>query len=462
MSERTPIKMKRLPVMRCVAVVTALALTAAACGSDDDEADVASTPAETSSAAPETAASAPVATEAGPGTSTADSGTVSESESTTAGESGDPLGEPNPATGEELKLMYMWSGVSPAVDNSADLAAMKAMVQYINEYGGGIGTDHRKLVLDDCPTNSDTAVAAACGSTIVDGGYPMVLFNVIGEIEPWATPTLAAGIPIFNFSSSDASILGSPDLVFSMSNPANGIAFFPAALAKDVGAGKTTIDVIDVPAASGPVQALAPMIFEQAGAGEVNTLPISPTAPDHSSDIQAELQSFGPDYVHIIGNPAYCSLSIRALRDADFKGTISGISNCIDAAAKEQLGADLEGVYLSYSAGEDPADPDYAQFLSIIDKYDPSIVPNGTPVGAYVVLESFRRVMEDYSGDYTSADLASHIRNHGPLPHPTTGGTFQCNSQALAILPIACTSAFAYSQLDAEGNPTTFTGASAS
>jgi branched-chain amino acid transport system substrate-binding protein len=337
---------------------------------------------------------------------------------------------------------------------------MKAVVQWINEYGGGIGADHRKLVFDDCPTNSDNAVAAACGSTIVDGGYPMVVLNTVGEVEPWATPTIAAGIPILVFTSADASLLGAPDLVFSMSNPANSVAYFPAALAKQVGATKTTIDVIDVPAATGPVQALAPVVFEDQGAGDVRALPISPTAPDHSTDIQAELQSYNPDLFHVIGNPAYCSLSFRALRDANYEGTISGISNCIDAAAKEQLGSDLEGIYLSYSAGEDPADPDYAQYLAILDKYDPSVVPHGTPVGSYVALESLRRVMADYSGDYTSASIADHIRNHGPLPHPTTGQTFQCNSKALDILPIACTSAFAYSQLDAEGNPTTFTGAS--
>jgi len=452
--------MKKIRVVRGVAVATALALTAAACGGDDDEPSGATaTTAEASSAAPETTAEGSETTAAVPETTGGDSDTTEPSAPADSSAPAGGLGEPNPATGDELKLMYIWSGVSPAVDNSADLAAMKAMVQYINEYGGGIGADHRKLVLDECSTDSDAAVAAACGSTIIDNGYQMVVINTSGEIEPWATPTLAAGIPIFLFASSDASLMASPDLVFNLSNAAAGIAYFPAALANDVGASKTTIDVIDVPAASGPVQGVAPVVFEELGAGEVNALPISPTAPDHSSDIQAELQTFAPDLVHIIGNPAYCSLSIRALRDADYEGTISGISNCIDAAAKEQLGSDLEGVYLSYSAGEDPADPDYSQFLSIVDKYDPSIVPNGTPVGTYVVLESLRRVMEDYSGDYTAADMAAHIRNHGPLPHPTTGGEFQCNSQAVAIIPIACTSAFSYSQLDADGNPTTFTGA---
>jgi len=201
------------------------------------------------------------------------------------------------------------------------------------------------------------------------------------------------------------------------------------------------------------------LVYEELGAGEVHVLPISPTAPDHSTDIQAELQTFDPGVVSIIGNPAFCSLTIRALRDAGYEGIIGGISNCIDAAIIEQLGADLEGVYISYSAGEDPANPDYATYLAIVEEYDPSIVPNGTPVGAYVAMEGFRRVMEDYTGDYSATSIAEHIRTHGPVPQPTiTDATFQCNSEALTILPTACTSAFAYSQLGADGKPTEFFG----
>ena len=77
-----------------------------------------------------------------------------------------------------------------------------------------------------------------------------------------------------------------------------------------------------------------------------------------------------------------------------------------------------------------------------------------------MVIEGFRRLMEDYSGDYSSASITDQIRNHDVLDLPsTTGATFKCDSTALAEagVPIACTNAFAYTQLDAEGSPTTFT-----
>lgn len=452
--------MTRSRWVRVSALLCTGVLAIAACGGDDDD-DAATTEAATTEAAPVETEAAPVETEAAPvETEAAPVETEAAPVETEAPE--DPLGEANPATGEPLKVVWMWSGVSPAVDNSADLASAKAVTQWINEYGGGIGAEGRELELIDCSTNSDAAVAAACGSTIVDSGASAVLMNVVGEIEPWATPTLAAGIPIFAYSTADAAVRGAPDLVFTMSNPVAGIAYAPAALAKEFGVTKSTIVVIDVPAASGPAAALGPLVFGQVGAGEVTVLPISPTATDHNADIQAELQANNPGLVSIIGNPAFCSLTIRALRDAGYEGIIAGISNCIDAAAKEQLGSDLEGVYVSYSAGEDPTDPSYATYLNIVAKYDPELVPNGTPVGAFVALESFRRVMADYAGDYTPASIAAHIRAHEAVDLPTvTGKQFKCDSQALPIIPVACTSAFAYSQLDAEGNPTEFIGASA-
>jgi branched-chain amino acid transport system substrate-binding protein len=285
------------------------------------------------------------------------------------------------------------------------------------------------------------------------------MFNVVGEIEPWATPVIGAGIPIFSYSSADASLLAPGTAAFTMSNPIAGVGLFPAVLSKEQGFSKAAVVVIDVPAATGPAQAFSTGSFAELDAGEVTVVPISPTAPDHGPTIQVALQD-DPELVHIIGNPAFCSLSIRALRDAGFEGTISMISNCIDAPMVEQLGSDLEGIYVSYAAGEDPENPDYQRFVAIVDEFaSEDIEPRGTGTGAFVALEGFRRVMEGYTGELTPEALTERIRTAGPLPQPTIeGATFQCDSTALEVIPIACTSAFTYSVLDASGSPTTFTG----
>jgi len=420
---------------RALAALLVLGLTAATACSDDEKTD-----------------STSVETTEGGSTETTMAGT----ETTMAA---DPLGEAKAATGETFKVGYMWSGVSAAVDNSSDLASAEAVTSWINEYAGGVGADGRKLELVEC-AGSDAATAAACGSTMVESGVSIVLFNVIGDVSTWAPTVLAAGIPIFAFSSADASLMKNPGLVFTTTNPVAGIAYFPAGLAKKVGAKRTAIVVIDVPGAVGPTSALSPGIFEAEQAGEVVIVPISPTAPDHASAIQVELQN-NPDVVSIIGNPAFCSLTIRALRDADYQGAIGGIGNCIDADMLEQFtNGELKDVYISYAGGEDPANADYTLFVNILAKYDSAIAPHGTPAGAFVVLESFRRFLADYAGDYSSADLAAHIAGHAGVDQPTVdGGKLVCDGKALAVVPIACTANYVIAQLDEAGQPVAFTGA---
>lgn len=450
-------------------VVCALALTAAACGDDDDDgaagtaADVATTV-----AAPDTAGGAETTeggTESTEGAGTTDGVETTDGGPATGGggspefDADNPLGELNPADDsmEPLQVGYVWSGVSPSVDNSLDEVSADATVEWINEYGGGIAGHPLELV--KCATNSDAAVAATCGSEMLEAGVPLVMLNVVGEIEPWATPVMEAGIPIFAFSSADASLLVPDSTAFTMSNPISGIGLFPAVLADELGASKSAVIVIDVPGATGPAQAFGPASFEELDAGEVTVVPISPTAPDHGPTIQVALQD-DPEVVHIIGNPAFCSLSVRALRDAGYEGTISMISNCLDEAAIEQLGSDLEGIYVTYAAGEDPQNPDYQRFKAIIEEFAAEdIAPSGTAVGSFVVLEGFRRVMEGYTGELTSEALLAQIRGAEAKPQPTIEGqTFKCDGTAIEAIPIACTSAAAYSVLDASGAPTTFTG----
>lgn len=418
---------------RALAALLVLGLTAAACS--DDKKDATTT----------TAASTDSTT-----------ATTGAPETTVAA---DPLGEANAATGDTFKVGYMWSGVSASVDNTSDKQSAEAVTNWINEYMGGIGADHRKLELVEC-AGSDAATAAACGSTMVESGVQIVLFNVIGDVSTWSTTVLTAGIPIFAYSSADKSLFKNPGMVFTMTNPVAGIAYFPSGLAKKVGAKKTAIVVIDVPGATGPTQALAPGIFKAAGTGDVTVVPISPTAPDHASAIQTALQD-SPEVVSIIGNPAFCSLTIRALRDADYKGAIGMISNCIDADMIKQLSnGELKDIYVSYAGGEDPANADYATFVNIVNKYTPDTDPHGTATGAFVVLESFRRFLADYAGDYSSADLAKTIAGSAGVDQPTVdGGKLVCNGTALAIIPIACTANYVIGQLDATGTPVGFTGA---
>jgi branched-chain amino acid transport system substrate-binding protein len=350
-------------------------------------------------------------------------------------------------SGTKVKIGYIWSGVSAAIDNSADEKTMRAEVKYLNEFGGGIGG--HPVDVSVCATNSDAALAAKCGDQVIADKVSIVLFNVIGEIGQWATKVLEAKIPIFAYSSADASLLKGGD-VFTMSNPIAGLAAFPASVAKKNGFKTAAISVINVPAASGPVNGLAPPFFGAVGA-KVDIVPIAPDAPDHTADVQAALKS-NPELWHIIGNPAYCTLDIKALRTAGYKGKITMISNCLDPAAVKALGADLKGILVSFASGEDPANADTVELKAILKKYAPSVVPQGTPVGTYLVWESFRRIMANQKAVDSASMIAAIKATDGTIGVPTmTGSTIKCDGKQVPGIAIACVSGFLVGELNDQG-----------
>jgi branched-chain amino acid transport system substrate-binding protein len=436
-------------------LLTAGSLIASSCGSSSKTPAAAGTTAAPAAAA--TTAAPAAATTAAPAAATTAApaaATTAAPAATTAAPSADPLGAKGPApTGTPIKIGYVWSGVSASVDNSGDEVATQAMVKFLNEYQSGIAG--HPISLSICATNSDTALAAKCGDQMIADNVAVVLFNVVGEIAPWATKVIEAKIPIFAYSSADASLMKGGD-VFTMSNPIAGLASFPASVAKKNGFTSAVVSVINVPAAVGPAKALATPLFTAAGA-KVNVLPIAPDAADHTSDVQAALKD-NPQMWHIIGNPAYCSLDIKALRTAGYKGQITMISNCLDPAAVKALGKDLEGIQVSFASGEDPADPDFQQLQAIATKYTGGkLVPQGTPVGSYLVWEAFNRVMKKATS-ITPADIAATIKaTDGTIAVPTVKGSFiKCDGKQVPGIAIACTGGFLVGTLDATGKISAF------
>jgi ABC-type branched-subunit amino acid transport system substrate-binding protein len=423
-------------------VLASASLLAAACGSSAKKADPATT-----TTAGKTATTAAPAT-----TTTAAATTTAAPKPATTPAPADPLGTPTKATGEPILLGYSWSGVSAAVDNTPDEQTAQATVKYLNEYRGGIGG--RPIKLSIC-AGSDTATASACGDQFVADKVTAVLMNVQGDIKPWATKVIAAKIPIIAYSSADASLLAPGVDAFSLSNPVAGIAFFPAGVAKKLGAKKAAVSVINVPAAVGPVEKLAKAIYA-AGGTELNVVAIAPDAADHTSAIQEALQG-NPETFHIIGNPAYCTNTIKALKTAGYKGQITMISNCLDPAAIKTLGADLKGIQTSYASGEDPADPDTILLKAILKKYSEKTAPQGTAVGGFLVWEGFARVMKGAT-DLTSTGIVTRMRaTDGTIGVPTMKGSFiKCDGKQVPGVAIACVSGYLVGTLDDKGVPAAF------
>jgi branched-chain amino acid transport system substrate-binding protein len=287
----------------------------------------------------------------------------------------------------------------------------------------------------------------------VSKGVAAVLFNVAGA-PAFAKTVAAANIPIFAFASADATLLGDKT-AFVLSNPIQSVAAFPGSVAKKNGFTKAAIIVIDVPGATGPAKAIGIPSLQAVGVAKPDIVNIAPGVADMSPQIQAELKN-DPQLVHIIGNASFCTSAVKALRDASYKGTITMISNCVDASTIKTLGAQLKGILVSYAAGEDHNSADFKLFEAILAKYaqGQTITHGGTPMGAFAVWIGFNKAMAAATGDITPASIVSTLQAAPALPLPTIdGATFQCNGKAVTGIPAACTAAFAVATLDENGKP---------
>ncbi len=175
---------------------------------------------------------------------------------------------------------------------------------------------------------------------MVTDGVPVALNGVSGQGPSLYAPMAEAGVPMFVTGSLDSASFTTP----GTSIMTNGIvaAFAgPAQVAADAGIDRAAVLVLDVPAASGPLEQAAPLIYGNAGV-EVDIVKAAPDAADLTPDIQAEMSN-DPGQFAVVGDPVFCTKAMNALGSVGFTGSIVIIPQCIDDAFLESV-ANLEGV----------------------------------------------------------------------------------------------------------------------
>jgi branched-chain amino acid transport system substrate-binding protein len=412
-----------------IALIGATVLVAA-CGSDDDSGS-------------DTTDAGAAATEA-PSDTTAATDAPEES----------ALGAPNAATGEPLTIGYVSDGVSDTVDRSSEVASAQAAAEYVNAYLGGVAG--RPIELDVCETGSTPAGAADCVTQMVNDGVPIVLnglTNVPGALYP---PLAAAGITVFSGGALEQASLSTPGISL-LGNAILTVLAGPAQVAADAGITQAAIAVIDNPAASGQLEAQAPLFYGNVGVGvDVVAIPID--TPDVTPQITAELTK-NPGLFQVIGDPPFCGKVMRALDSAGYDGKIVVIPNCLTGGAAEDL-PNLEGSVLLGTNSTDPDAPEVILYQAVLDEFaDGDIDPwDGGTLNGFQVVVALARALEGMTGDVTSATLTSTIEAAGPTPYPIADGlTFQCNHTAVTIAPNICTNSTLQTVLDAEGAGTEYT-----
>jgi len=345
------------------------------------------------------------------------------------------LGEENAATGEPVVIGYATTGQTQTLDFSDEIRGGQAAADYANAHLGGIGG--RPIELLVCEERGTPAGAQECGNKFVSEEVAAVVGSSPGQIDPWLQQVVPAGIPVgLNFASL-RSVLTTPG-VFVFNNP---LAAFgsAAAFARENDLSSAAIVVLDLPASAGPAAQLGPAFFGNAGA-EVQVVPIAPGTPDMTPQIQAA-ENGGPQMYHIVGDPAFCTAAIKAIKTLGIDSPITAIDRCIGDDRGASIPGGFEGVTITSQANVDPEDEEYQLFSAVLDEYGPEINDELRAAGGYQAVLSFVRALnaaEDL--EHTPAGIRTALETMPATPYPLGGGvTFQCNGEAIpAISPNIC------------------------
>jgi branched-chain amino acid transport system substrate-binding protein len=362
------------------------------------------------------------------------------------------LGAKHAASGEPVKVGFVYDGTTDVIDNAGELAAAKAATEYVNDHLGGVAG--RPVELDVCSTDQTPAGAADCVSQMAADKVPIVLNGVTGQ-GPTLFPKLAdAGIPAFTPSTGDQKSMFSPG-IYLMGNGIVSLVAGPAKIAADADVKRAAIVVIDVPAASGALEEAAPSFYDKVDV-EVDIVTIPPDTPDMTPNIAAEL-SQEPGQIQVIGDPAFCAKALTGIANAGFDGQIVIIPQCIDDALLSSA-TNLEGAIVTSFTTSDPDSEEFQLYEAVLDTYaGDDLDRGGTAPGGYQAVVGFARAMAGLQGEVTAESVQAALAAMPATPMPLADGiTFRCDGKQVAIGPNFCSTDVLRTELDADGRPGPF------
>jgi branched-chain amino acid transport system substrate-binding protein len=362
------------------------------------------------------------------------------------------LGAPDKATGTPVTLGYITGGTE--VDGATETQVVKATAKYINEHLGGIAG--HPIDVKFCYSNGTPAGGTECGQEMLDAKVPAVLNSVTGNAASFEKLLQPAGIPLFITQSGETPLLVAPNAFILTNGIASSVAG-PPAIARERGLKKGAIIVIDLPAAAGVMNAIGKPIWKNAGA-EVDVVGIPQGTADMTPQVQAELSKGKPQIIHIVGDPAFCTSALTALRGVNYTGVITIIPNCLNAGLNDAVPGGLKGVVLVATQVDDTANPDYLFFKAVVDTYaDKGTKLDGSSPQGYQALLGFARALKGVTGDLTPTAILDAISKMAPADIPDGGGVkFQCNGKQVAIAPRICSTQVLSADFNDKGQPTNY------
>jgi branched-chain amino acid transport system substrate-binding protein len=369
----------------------------------------------------------------------------------------DLLGPEDAASGEPVKIGMVSDGATDAFDNTDELRAAEATAEYWNTHRGGVGG--RPIDVVTCETGADPAGATDCANRLVEEEVVAVALSQSAVATEVWEPLHAAGVPTMWFQTSGQDITLDPETSFVLINPLTGLFGLSTSVAESEGTDKIAFVVINVPQALEGLEALGPTVLGEAGL-DYEVVPIDPGTADMTAQMQQVADS-GAGVVQITGNDAFCIAAFNGLSAVGYDGAIAAVSQCITDATRDAVPGDvLEGTFITSTVALKAADdPTYQLYRAVVDAYgdDVTDVDNNTAMGAYTAMGALATSLEGISGDITPETVVETIKAMPDQELPGAGGvTFRCDGSASAMLPSVCSNEWLRTELDAEGQPTTY------
>jgi branched-chain amino acid transport system substrate-binding protein len=373
---------------------------------------------------------------------------------TSAGGAASLLGQPNKATGTPVKVGLISDGKSATIDDTSEISAAQASADYVNAYRGGIGGHPIDLVV--CQTHQTPAGGIDCATQLVADKVVAVLYNVSGQGASIFKGLQGSNIPLIAIGTIDQDTLTKPG-AFALANLVSSLIAGPAGIARSKGIKHAAVVVIDVPAASGPVKALGPAIYKNAGVS-LDVVTVPPGTADMTPQIEAELAK-KPGQFAIIGDQGFCTSALKAIKTLGFGGPIVINPECIAAGTAASIPGGYAGVTVTtWNSSTDHTTADYKLYSAVMDTYENGAPKGGVAPGGYMVIRAFADVLAKATGAITAASVTSAFSSMpSPIPFQMGGGTtFQCGTKPVAFLPNVCASQILEGPLDAQGNSSGF------
>ncbi|WP_261553761.1 ABC transporter substrate-binding protein [Frankia tisae] len=347
------------------------------------------------------------------------------------------LGPAKAATGTPVKIGWVGTGRTQAVDASAEEKSAQAVVDYANAHLGGLRG--HKIELVSCEDKSVPADAQACGNTFVREKVSAVAGGSPGQADPWIKIVSPAGIPsVLNVVATPVAL--ATKNVFLLGNPLGPFGT-AAAYAREAKLASAVVLVIDVPAASGAAKALSPAFFANAGS-KAEVIAIPPGTADMTPQIQTA-QKNKPQLYHVTGDPTFCASAIKAIKALGIKATITALDRCVGTDKGASIPGGFEGVKIVAQANRDPSTPEFKLYSAVVDAYGGSLkTADPYTISGYQGMLGLVRGVNAVSGTgVTPTDIATALKTAPPAKYPLGGGaTFQCNGKASTVSPNICAS----------------------